>query len=130
MAERSRKLILLIDDDRLVLDAVTHLLEKSGHAVRAFQNPLEAVQETMMEDFDLIITDIRMPHIDGFQTIRYVREVRREQGKSQVPEIFITGYAQDYEEEARKLHPHAIIHKPFNLQEFIDVVNSAIDSLK
>ncbi len=130
MAERSRKLILLIDDDRLVLDAVTHLLERSGHVVRAFQNPLEAVQETMMEDFDLIITDIRMPHIDGFQTIRYVREVRREQGKSQVPEIFITGYAQDYEEEARKLNPHAIIHKPFNLEEFIDIVNGAIDSLK
>ena len=121
-----RKSILLIDDDKLVLDTIAHLLETSGHLVRAFQNPLDAVQESMMEDFDLVITDIRMPHISGFQAIRYIREVRREQGKAKTPEIFITGYAKDYEEEAKQFNPHAVIYKPFHLEEFINIVNDAL----
>ena len=94
--------------------------------VRAFQNPVEAFQESAMEDFDLIVTDIRMPHIDGFETIRYIREVRREQGKSRVPEILITGYAAEHEDETKSLNPHAIIHKPFDVQDFIDIVNNTL----
>ncbi len=124
---KRRKSVLLIDDDSLVLSTVTRLLEKSGHKVSAFQNAKEAMQEAMMDDFDLVISDIRMPEINGLQAIRYMREMRSQQGKDQIPEIFITGYAADYGEEAEKLKPRAIVHKPFNLADFITVVNDAIE---
>lgn len=122
-----KKSILVMDDDTLVLTTLTRVLEKAGYAVRAFQKAKDAFQEALMEDFDLIITDIRMPEIDGIQAIRYIREVRQEKGKSQPPEIFITGYAKDYEDSAKNLNPHAFIHKPFNLPEFLDVVRQALE---
>ena len=68
-----RKSILLIDDDSLVLTTVTRLLEKSGHKVSAFQNAREAIQEAMMDDFDLVISDIRMPEINGTMACAYGR---------------------------------------------------------
>ncbi len=120
------KQILLVDDDLLVLKTLTRLLEKAGHTVRAFQDSREAIQSTLCEDFDLVITDIRMPHINGFQTVRYIREMRRKNQKSEPKEIFITGYAEDYEEIAGEIKPHAVIMKPFDLQEFIAVVNQAL----
>ncbi len=121
MGGRIKKSILLIDDDPLVLNTVTRLLEKSGHIVSAFQNPKEAIQEAMMDDFDLVISDIRTPEVNGLQAIRYMREMRSQQGKDQIPEIFITGYAAEYGEDAQKLKPRAIVHKPFNLVDFIEV---------
>lgn len=126
MSAQPTKLILLIDDDPLVLQTISKLLERQGYLVRAFQNPKEAIQEAAMEDFDLVITDIRMPQLDGFQTIRYIREVRQEKGAQGPREIFITGYAEDYETRAKEMNPHAIIHKPFNLEEFVAVIRSAL----
>lgn len=127
MKEASKKSILLIDDDSMVLQTVTRLLEKEGYFVRAYQDAREAIQDSMEEDFDLVITDIRMPHIDGFETIRYMREMRYEQNKPGIPEIFITGYAEDYAEKAGLLKPHALIFKPFDLKEFVSIVKSALE---
>ena len=127
MKEAPKKSILLIDDDSLVLRTVTQLLEKQGYFVHAFGDAREAIQNAMEEDFDLVITDIRMPHLDGFQTIRYMRELRAKQQRSDIPEIFITGYSEDYKEKAGELKPHALIFKPFNLNEFLSVVKSALE---
>jgi CheY-like chemotaxis protein len=120
-----KKSILLIDDDSLVLATLLRLLERAGYAVQAFQKTAAAIQASMMEEFDLVITDIRMPEIDGIQAIRYIREVRQKNNWQQAPEIFITGYAQDYEPSARALHPHAFIHKPFDSGEVREVVRKA-----
>ena len=128
MSTERRKSILVIDDDPLVLKTVTHLLEKSGHKVIAFESAREALHEAMMDDFDLLISDIRMPEINGIQAVRYMREMRSGQGKSQIPEIFITGYASDYGEEAKLLKARAVILKPFSLQEFISVVNETLQN--
>lgn len=121
-----KKSILLIDDDSLVLHTLTKLLDKAGYLVSAFQDPMEAIQAAMSEDFDLVITDIRMPHIDGFQTISYMREVRRKQEKESPPEIFITGYAEDYAEKARAMNPYALIFKPFDTSQFLEIIRRAL----
>lgn len=115
-----------MDDDPLVLRTMSNLLGKAGYVVQAYQNSRDAVEAAAMEDFDLIIADIRMPEIDGFQAIRYIREIRSERGKQGIPEIFVTGYAKDYQGEVNQLSPHAIIHKPFDLQEFLKVVQEAL----
>jgi DNA-binding NtrC family response regulator len=122
-----KKSILLIDDDPLVLQTLTRLLEKKGYQVRAFSDPQQAMQEAMSEDFDLVITDIRMPHIDGFQTIAYMREVRRQNSKSSPPEIFITGYSEDYAQKARNMNPYALIFKPFDMNGFLEIVERALN---
>jgi len=110
----------------MVLSTIKRLLEKAGHVVSAFQNPKEAIEATLMEDFDLIIADIRMPEIDGVQAVRYMRQIREDKNKPDIPEIFITGYAEDDAKSARALNPYAVHFKPFDLNEFLKIVNEAL----
>lgn len=121
------KSILLIDDDALVLQSLARLLEKSGYVVKAVKSAKEAIDASLMEEFDLVITDIRMPEVDGIQALRYLREVRRDKGQAQAPEILITGYAKEYEEPAKHIGAYAMVHKPFQLEEFLGVVKKALE---
>lgn len=57
--------ILLADDDPMSLLHVSHMLEEEGHHVRTVCDGWEVLQEIEKEDFDLIISDIFMPHISG-----------------------------------------------------------------
>jgi CheY-like chemotaxis protein len=119
------KSILLIDDDELVLKTLARALERAGYAVLAFQDPREAVRQAALEEFDLVITDIRMPHIDGFQALRYVRELRSSKNQPAVPEIIITGYAEETLKSAGEGREPAVIFKPIDLNQFLSVVKSA-----
>jgi CheY-like chemotaxis protein len=120
------KSILLIDDDDLVLKTLDRTLEKAGYEVHAFQDPREAVRQAAIEEFDLVITDIRMPHIDGYQALRYVREIRKNKNKPEVPEIVITGYAEEGVKATDQMHTPTVIFKPFDLNEFLAIVKAAL----
>lgn len=116
------KSILLIDDDELVLKTLSRALEKEGYAVFAFQDPREAVRQAAVEEFDMVITDIRMPHIDGYQALRYVREIRKSRSQPEVPEIVITGYAEERLKAQDGMNFPTVIFKPFDLNEFLSIV--------
>lgn len=58
--------ILVVDDDKDILNVVSKLLERKGHSVVTCIDPLDAVDRWNMEHFDLVLTDANMPHINGF----------------------------------------------------------------
>jgi len=64
--------ILLVDDDALVLSVVREMLEADEHRVDTATNGLEALQQIERGDFDLIITDINMPALDGIGLYRAI----------------------------------------------------------
>ncbi|MGB9116606.1 response regulator [Bradyrhizobium sp.] len=70
--------ILVIDDDRAVLGTIKVLLERAAHAVEAVDNSQAGLQLLGTRQFDLLIVDIFMPGIDGFETMRLVRRSRPE----------------------------------------------------
>lgn len=78
--------ILLADDDNLVRTLLQRILEKSGHHVTAVASGEEAAQLFSANRFDLLITDIMMPGIDGFELLAYVKRV-----DPNVDVIIITG---------------------------------------
>ena len=80
----------------------------------------------MCDDFDLVVTDIRMPNVDGYEAIRYIREIRSKSQKDAIKEIMITGYAEDLEEARSKVNPHAMVFKPFGAKEFVEIVNRVL----
>ena len=130
MNVEAKKAILLVDDDPLVLASLTKLLEKAGYVVHAYQDSRHAIQDAMTEDFDLVVTDVRMPHVDGVQAIRYIREIRLQNNKPLVPEVIITGYAQEYESAAGELKVAGFLYKPFHPGEFLDVIVKALADKK
>src|SRR5260370_29839645 len=67
--------ILLIDDDRAVLTTIRILLERDAHAVEAVDNSRAGLRLFETRQFDLLIVDIFMPGMDGFETMSLVRQI-------------------------------------------------------
>ena len=112
------KSILVVDDDRLVLNSLERLFKKEGFSVSSAQSGREALEKVEATDFNLIIIDIRMPDLDGVETIEKIKEIRRKQRKADVPVIFITGYA-DIDVNAKAQEIGELIMKPFDLEDFL-----------
>lgn len=121
------KKILVIDDEELIIRSLTKLLEKEGYSVLVAKNGADALAMSEEEDFDLIIADIRMPGINGVDTVESIFEALKQKQKKEIPVIFITGYAdKDIEERAETLNPVAYIYKPFDIATLIGKVKEVI----
>src|SRR4030042_2150633 len=78
--------VLIIDDEEYILNLSRDILTKSRYTVKTAHNGNEGIKLFEKEPFDLILTDIKMPKIDGLDVIRHVRTVNKE-----IPIIVITG---------------------------------------
>ena len=115
--------ILLVDDEELVVKSIERLLKKEGYEVVSLKNGQEAIRKVSEMDFNLLITDIRMPSLNGIEMIRQVRNQLKSKGKPPIPEICITGYADnDLNRQARELGVADYLYKPFDLVEFLACV--------
>lgn len=113
--------ILVIDDDRLVRESIRNVLKREGFEAVLTKDAYEALDRLKAEEFDLIISDIRMPGKNGVETIKEVRQLINEHGKRDIPIIFITGYAEMSDElDAEKLGE--VILKPFDLTRLLMTV--------
>ncbi len=121
------KHILVIDDEELLVKTMIRLLEKSGYEVYAVKNGIDAQAIIEEEEFDLVISDIRMPGINGVETVRNIQKILESNRKKRIPVIFITGFADEtIAGEANKLNPIAYFYKPFDTVELLNVVKSRI----
>lgn len=117
------KKILVIDDEKLVAESLKKLLRREGYDVDTAKNGIEAMKRIKEDDFNLVVSDIRMPDINGIEIVKQIREYLKQNGKKSIPEILITGYANKKNlEEAEKLNVADYIYKPFNIKDFMDVI--------
>ncbi len=122
------KKILVIDDEELIIKSLTKLLEKNGYDVFVAKNGQDALAMTEEENFDLIIVDIKMPGINGVETIESIYENLQKNNAQKIPAIFITGYAdEEIQRKAETLNPIAYIYKPFDISELVDKVKEALE---
>ena len=122
-----KKKILLIDDENLIATSFHKLLTKSGYAVSMANTGMVALEITDNEDFDVIISDIRMPWVNGIETIREIQKTLKTKNKKIPGIIFITGYADiDLERAAKEFLPVAYMHKPIDIQELLRKVQEAL----
>jgi CheY-like chemotaxis protein len=119
--------ILVIDDEELIIKSLRKLLEKNGFAVFIAKNGQDALAMAEEESFDLIIADIRMPGMNGVETIQSIYANLEKSGTKNMPAIFITGYANDeIRKQAEALKPIAYIYKPFEIQELVNKIKEAL----
>ncbi|HNA28810.1 MAG TPA: sigma-54 dependent transcriptional regulator [Thiobacillaceae bacterium] len=115
--------ILLIDDEAIALANLSHVLEREGHRVTACKDGAEGMAALAREDFDLVLTDLKMPGVDGMEVLRQVR-----QKHTDTPVVMITGHATlDSAVEAMKAGAFHYLAKPFRLAEAREVVKSALE---
>jgi DNA-binding NtrC family response regulator len=114
--------ILIIDDERSLLDLLTVVFKKEGYAVKAAQTAAEGFEALAKEDVDLVITDIKMPGADGMDILRYVRE-----NLPDLPVILITAYGSIAQAvEALKAGALDYVVKPFDVEELKIIVGRGL----
>ena len=85
--------ILLVDDERGFLDVMGDILRDNGHDVILTENGKQARESLEFEQFDVIISDVFMPTLDGLRFHDYVREFTTVQD---IPFIFMSGYDDEH----------------------------------
>lgn len=115
------KNILVIDDDGMVSKSLCGLLNKSGFSAEALENGFDAIERIKDTHIDLIVVDIRMPEIDGVETVKRIKEILKSKHKPDIPVVFITGYSDSKANvEAKELGK--VVFKPFDNQEFLECI--------
>jgi len=108
--------ILVVDDEPEVLNALGLNLEHFGHWVKGFTSGAEAVKAFKDGNYDLVITDLGMPGMSGWDVTRAIKEIQPD-----MPVLLITGWAIELDEEQKQI-VDGIIAKPFSR----DSISSAI----
>jgi two-component system CheB/CheR fusion protein len=115
-----RKFILVVDDSPETTEMLSKLLELEGAFVESARSGKEALEITGRKYFDLVISDISMPEMDGYQLLRKLRELPE---MADVPAVALTGYGRTNDIE-RALDEGFSEHltKPLDLDHLLEIV--------
>lgn len=128
-ANSKLKRVLLVDDDDLVLRSVATFLRGHGYNVVTAESGQKAVEEIKKLNFDLLIIDVRMPGMDGIETVKKIREFHAQNNRPDLPEIIISGYIDpEAQRQAAQLGITDYLHKPFAINEFIKAIKEKMES--
>ncbi len=118
------KRILVVDDDEMVLMALDELLKPEGYEVHTVASGNEALQKLEHGAYDLIMTDVIMPEMDGFELCKRIREKEKYR---EIPVVFLTAKTRD-EDRVRGLEAGAnlFLSKPISPDKLLGIVSSTL----
>lgn len=117
--------IAIVDDEPDITEALKKGLEQNGFVVETFNDPRLALSSFRPGYYDLVIMDIRMPHLNGFELYRELKKL-----DTDVKVSFLTAF-EIYYEEFKKIFPNIearpFITKPVSIAALVSQINSAIN---
>ncbi|MFQ5804926.1 MAG: sigma-54-dependent transcriptional regulator [Phycisphaerae bacterium] len=114
--------VCVIDDQAMMRDSLTATLKSQDHSVYSFENAHDALTNIRQRSFDIVITDLRLPGMDGVELLREMRRLGLD-----APVILMTAYASvPTAVEAMKLGAFDYIQKPFNSEEVALLIERAM----
>lgn len=118
--------ILVVDDEAIIRDICTDVLGNMGFDVLATGDPVHALNCALKDNFDLIISDIKMPKMNGAELMKNVRKE-----KPTTPFIIITGYGTyDMAIDALREGAYDFINKPFRVEELKVSVKNILEKIE
>jgi two-component system cell cycle response regulator CpdR len=106
--------ILLAEDDSVMREYLTRALERSGYAVAAVDRGTAALPLIEAEHFDLLLTDIVMPEMDGIELAQKASEIAPD-----MRVMFITGFAAVTLRVGKQMPQARVLSKPFHLRDLV-----------
>ncbi|MEC4685449.1 MAG: sigma-54 dependent transcriptional regulator [Nitrospirota bacterium] len=123
MDKRKKEKILIVEDEQGMNEILRILLESDGYEVSSAMDGGKGIELLKKDIFDLVITDIKMPGVDGFEVLRKAKELSPD-----TLIIMVTAFGTTESAiEAMKLGAYDYIHKPFKIDEIRIVVNKALE---
>ncbi len=116
--------ILVVDDELDMLALLAMIIsEKTEHKVTTTNNPLEAVQFVKEKEYDLIISDLKMPGMDGIELIAEIKKIDQ-----YIPILVITAYSSiESAEDAINKGAYDYITKPFRKEQILIAIDRALE---
>jgi len=121
-AERSTLRVLVVDDEPQVCDVLLRMLRLDGHCPQAVATGREALEVFSQRHFDIVLTDLGLPDVNGWQVVRTVKA-----SNSSVPVVLITGWTDEGERPLPGGDVDAVLVKPFGIADLRRVIASAMD---
>lgn len=119
---RGNKLILIVDDEEIIREILKEMLHLEGYKTLEAENGMAALDVLESNPVDLVISDIRMPKLDGLELLKKIRH----KNPDYPPVVLVTGYT-DYTESNILMHgAKKIIHKPFTYEAIVKMVNEVL----
>ncbi len=117
--------ILLAEDNLINQKVAVNLLQKKGHRVTVVENGRQALEMLEKEKFDLVLMDVQMPEMDGFEATRQIREREKLTGEH-IPIVAMTAHAMKGDrEKCLEAGMDGYVSKPLYPEEFYKVVENA-----
>lgn len=121
----SQPVVLIVDDDKILLESIADLLMLSDFQVVTARNGLEAIDIIEQNTPDCIVSDVMMPEMDGYALLEALRGDER---WAQIPIVLITAYERPLKRlKGGDLTPDAVLVKPFDVDDLVDAINNLLD---
>jgi len=117
----SQPLVLIIDNDDALVEALEIRLSNEGYGCVTANSGMQGVSLFNEGDFTAVITDMNMPGGDGISVCENIRKV------SQIPLIVITGFEASYIDQLEHLENIYLLNKPFDIETLLDDLDIAIE---
>ena len=123
--KKPKSKILVVDNEAAPRQAITNVLKEAGYKVVNANNGLEALEIFKESKFDLVITGIKMPKMDGVTLLGHLKRIA-----PQTPVIVLTACAPlETKRDAMQMGAHAYLIKPFDKEELLSTVKNALKVL-
>src|SRR5438046_6746357 len=128
-AERSRTQLLVVDDDSAMRDFLSESLMEEGYRVDVAAGGRAGVERVRQGGVELVITDVKMPDMDGLDMLSEIRApVDASYGQAPPHVIVVTAFGSiETAKRALKLGAHDYITKPFEMDDLVAAVEKALD---
>ena len=118
--------VLIVDDDQSSLNMLEEFLEEEGFGVVTASDGVEAIEKIREEDLDIILTDLKMPGVDGIEVLKTAKKV-----DANLHVVIVTGYASlETALQAIKEGAYDYITKPFRLEEVLIVLKNVSEKVE
>jgi DNA-binding response OmpR family regulator len=116
--------ILIVEDEADVRDVLNEMLEIFGHKVTVVSDGLEALKIALAQKFDIIITDLGIPGMNGLDLVKGIRKE-----KISTPILIITGVIfENSDRELKEIQPCRVLMKPFRIEDLKRNLTSLLES--
>ena len=120
----NRKLILLVDDDTSLSEAISEFLKESSFDVISENDPEKAVRLARHMLVDLLILDLQMPKLDGFEVLKLVRE-----HQPKVKVIILTGKISEFQEQLKQIKVDMLMMKPPDTEKLLTAIDDLTETI-
>ncbi|QPC83907.1 response regulator [Phototrophicus methaneseepsis] len=117
--------IMVVDDEAILREDISAYLEMEGYNVVTAHNGHAAIEYLKTDTVDLVISDIHMPEVNGYELLQYIRT---DLGLVDLPFIFLSGVYDMNQEKCLELGASAYIPKPFSIVELSKTIDRIVDS--